>query len=130
MGVWIPKAKLGPTADFFRPLGMPSTFERLVDCTVAAVLDQHIAPYLHRAQTVMNEFREPQSAVHEIQMALDGDHPALVLSLDLSKAFERINPYWLLRILRIRGAPVWVIRYTEFILFGRQIRHKVKGHLP
>ena len=23
MGVWIPKAKLGPTADYFRPLGMP-----------------------------------------------------------------------------------------------------------
>ena len=38
VGVWIPKAKLGPTANFFRPLGMPSTFERLVDCTAAAVL--------------------------------------------------------------------------------------------
>ena len=31
VGVWIPKAKMGPEADNFRPLGVPSTLERLVD---------------------------------------------------------------------------------------------------
>ncbi len=36
VGVWIPKAKLGPTADFFRPLGMPNTIDRLVDGAIAA----------------------------------------------------------------------------------------------
>ena len=102
VGVWIPKAKLGSTANYFRPLGMPSTFERLVDCTAAAVLARHIAPYLHPSQTVLNEFREPQQAVMAIQNVLDGSDSALVLSLDLSKAFERINPFWLLKILRIR----------------------------
>ena len=30
VGVWIPKAKQGPTADFFRPLGMPDTLDRLI----------------------------------------------------------------------------------------------------
>ena len=102
------KLKLGPTANHFRPLGMPSTFERLVDCTAAAVLARHVAPYLHPSQTVLNEFREPQQAVMAIQNVLDGSDTALVLSLDLSKAFERINPFWLLKILRIRGAPTWV----------------------
>ena len=38
VGVWIPKAKLGPTADFFRPLGMPNTCDRLLDGTIAAVI--------------------------------------------------------------------------------------------
>ena len=28
VGVWIPKAKSGPTADHFRPLGMPNTIDR------------------------------------------------------------------------------------------------------
>ena len=129
VGVWIPKAKLGPTANYFRPLGMPSTFERLVDCTAAAVLARHVAPYLHPSQTVLNEFREPQQAVMAIQNVLDGGDSALVLSLDLSKAFERINPFWLLKILRLRGAPTWVIRYAQHILFGRSIRHKIRGRL-
>ena len=129
VGVWIPKAKLGPTANHFRPLGMPSTFERLVDCTAAAVLARHVAPHLHPSQTVLNEFREPQQAVMAIQNVLDGCDTALVLSLDLSKAFERINPFWLLKILRIRGAPTWVVRYAQHILFGRSIRHKVRGRL-
>ena len=31
VGVWIPKAKAGPMADHFRPLGMPNTIDRLVD---------------------------------------------------------------------------------------------------
>ena len=34
VGVWIPKAKQGPTADFFRPLGMPDTLDRLQDGTL------------------------------------------------------------------------------------------------
>ena len=64
-----------------------------------------------------------------IQNVLDGSDTALVLSLDLSKAFERINPFWLLKILRIRGAPTWVVRYAQHILFGRSIRHKIRGRL-
>ena len=63
VGVWIPKAKLGPAANYFRPLGMPSTFERVIDCTATVVLVKAVAPYLHSSQTVLNEFREPQGAV-------------------------------------------------------------------
>ena len=63
VGVWIPKAKIGPTANYFRPLGMPSTFERVVDCTATALLARIISPSLHPAQTVLNDFREPQGTV-------------------------------------------------------------------
>ena len=52
---WIPKAKMGPIADNFRPLGMPSTFERVIDgkhcdshdqshCAVASSLPDSIEP--------------------------------------------------------------------------------------
>ena len=40
VGVWIPKAEVGPTADYFRPLGMPNTCDRLVDGTIAAVVHE------------------------------------------------------------------------------------------
>ena len=49
VGVWIPKAKMGPKADNFRPLGMPNTLDRLVDGTNAAHLMHH-TDYTHRRQ--------------------------------------------------------------------------------
>ena len=47
VGVWIPKAKMGPEADCFRPLGMPNTLDRLVDGSVAAHATNcpHDAPF-------------------------------------------------------------------------------------
>ena len=39
VGVWIPKAKMGPEADNFRPLGMPNTLDGLVDGSIAAKPD-------------------------------------------------------------------------------------------
>ena len=54
VGVWIPKAKLGPTADFFRPLGMPNTCDRLVDGTIATVIMKATCAYMHPSQVVMN----------------------------------------------------------------------------
>ena len=102
---WIPKAKMGPTADNFRLLGMPSTFERVIDGSIATVMTKAIAPLLHPSQTVLNLFREPQSAVQSVPAALDQALPCVVLFFDLSKAFERINPYWILQILTACKAP-------------------------
>ena len=129
VGVWIPKAKTGPTADFFRPLGMPNTLDRLVDGSNSAHLMHHTAHLLHPSQTVMSYFKEPQRAVAEIQRILDGNFPACALLADLSKAFERVNPYWILHLLRIRGAPRWVMVYAKFALFQRKVMHKVQGRL-
>ena len=61
VGVWIPKAKVGPTADYFRPLGMPNTCDRLVDGTIAAVVMKATCAYMHPSQVVMNCFKEPQA---------------------------------------------------------------------
>ena len=129
VGVWIPKAKLGPTADFFRPLGIPNTCDRLVDGTIAAVIMKATCAYMHPSQVVMNCFKEPQHAVNAIQALLDSDVPTAALLVDLSKAFERVNPYWILYILQMRGAPTWVCNYAKYVLFGRLIRHKVQGRL-
>ena len=127
VGVWIPKAKAGPNADHFRPLGMPNTIDRLVDGSVAAYIMRHTAHLMHPSQAVMSYFKEPQKAVSCIQRILDGDRSVCVLLADLSKAFERVNPYWILALLRIKKAPGWLIAYTKFVLFHRRVTHKVQG---
>ena len=129
VGVWIPKAKMGPEADCFRPLGMPNTLDRLVDGSVAAHAMQQTASTMHPSQAVMSCFKEPQKAVSCIQRILDGDDSACTLLADLSKAFERVNPYWILELLRIKRAPRWLFAYTKFILFHRRVSHKVQGRL-
>ena len=89
----------------------------------------HTAHLLHPSQTVMSYFKEPQRAVSGIQRIMDGLHPACALLADLSKAFERINPHWILYLLRFCGAPRWFIAYTGFVLFRRRVTHKVQGRL-
>ena len=54
VGVWIPKAKMGPEADNFRPLGMPNTLDRLVDGSVAAHVMKKTAHLMHPSQAVMS----------------------------------------------------------------------------
>ena len=129
VGVWIPKAKMGPEADNFRPLGMPNTLDRLVDGTIASVVMKAVAPNMHPSQTVMSMFKEPARAVTAIQSFLDSSKASCALLADLSKAFERVNPYWILALLRSKGAPAWVIRYSRFVLFERRVTHKVQGRL-
>ena len=70
VGVWIPKAKMGPEADNFRPLGMPNTLDRLVDGSVAAHAMHQTAHTMHPSQAVMSYFKEPQKAVSCIQKSL------------------------------------------------------------
>ena len=62
------------------------------------VLTRKIVPLLHPSQTVLNLFREPQGAVQSVPATLDQMLPCAVLSLDLSKAFERVNPHWIIQI--------------------------------
>ena len=129
VGVWIRKAKSCPTADHFRPLGVPNTIDRLIDGAIASHVMSYTAHLLHPSQAVMSCFKEPQKAVTAIQTILDGTGPACALLADLSKAFERVNPYWILELLRIRQAPRWLVIYTKFVLFDRRVTHKVQGRL-
>ena len=75
------------------------------------------------------EGMEPARAVTAIQSFLDSSKASCALLADLSKAFERVNPYWILALLRSKGAPAWVIRYSRFVLFERRVTHKVQGRL-
>ena len=60
----------------------------------------------------MSMFKERQRAVTAIQAHLDGTTASCALLADLSKAKGRVNPHWILALLRSKGAPGWVIRHS------------------
>ena len=130
VGVWIPKAKMGPEADNFRP-GMPNTLDRLVDGSVAAHAMHQTAETTHPLSgcDVLFQRAPKRCVLHPTNTGLDGDHAACTLLADLSKVFERVNPYWILELLRIKRAPRWLFAYTKLILFHRRVSHKVQGRL-
>ena len=108
---------------------MPDTLDRLMDGTTAGILFTHTRHCFHPSQTMLNHFREPQSATLAVQAALDSTSPRAALFLDLAKAFECVNAHWILRLLFIKQAPSWVIQLAQRVFFGRSIRHKVQGRL-
>jgi hypothetical protein len=97
---------------------MPPTFHRLL----AAGIYYHIATYvvkiLHPSQALLNHFREPQGNFIDVQAFLADacrragrGSAAGVLVTDFMKAFEFVNPQWILAVLRARRAPLWLYIY-------------------
>ena len=126
--VFIPKADAGEYADNYRPLGLPNTCDRIVDRAAYAKFCAILIGFLHPAQALLNTFREPQFNYLEIQNLLDSPlHRSSVLLSDLAKAFERVNPHWIMHVLFARRAPFWVLSYCRHILFGRRVLHKIRS---
>lgn len=89
---------------------MADAFDRLQDGAIACSLLEHTGDWFHTAQTLLNHFRELQAAVQHVQDASDQLDPTIGIFLDSSKAFERINPYWIrIQVLHSVRVPQWVI---------------------
>jgi hypothetical protein len=54
--------------------------------------------------------------------------PLGVLLTDLQKAFEYVHPIWIQQVLLARKAPLWLVKYAEYTLFGRSCRPKILGY--
>ena len=124
--VFIPKADQGDYADNYRPLGLPNTSDRIVDRAAHTRFCHCLTGALHPAQALLNLFREPQANYLEVQQFLD-DSTSFngVLLSDLAKAFERVNPHWIIHILAAHGVSYWILCYCRHILFGRKVLHKI-----
>ena len=124
--VFIPKADQGEYADNYRPLGLPNTCDRIIDRAAYSLFCQTLMNSLHPAQALLNLFREPQYNYLEVQDFLNCSHEErAVLLSDLAKAFERVNPHWIIHVLMCRGVSYWVLNYCRHILFGRRVLHKI-----
>ena len=124
--VFIPKADQGEYADNYRPLGLPNTCDRIVDRAAYTLFCQTLIGKLHPAQALLNLFRELQGNYLAVQQFLDTQETThCVLLSDLAKAFERVNPHWIIHVLAARGVAFWIICYCRHILFGRKVLHKI-----
>ena len=111
--VSIPKADQGEYADNYRPLGLPNTCDRIVDRAAYTLFCQSLIGNLHPAQALLNLFREPQGNYLAVQHFLDSQETThCVLLSDLAKAFERVNPDWIIHVLAARGVAFWIICFV------------------
>jgi hypothetical protein len=86
---------------------------------------------LHPAQALLNTFREPQGNFSTMQDFLFHRHTHVhlgVLLTDLQKAFEYVHPIWIQQVLIARQAPLWLLKYAEYTLFGRSCKPKIAGY--
>ncbi len=114
---------------------MSSTFLRVLAAVVYRHI-VHITPNLvHPSQALLNHFREPQGNFLDMRNLLrppkDAAHEQKggVLVTDFMKAFEVINPHFIVEVLKARGAPAWLIAYVHFVLVGRSGIPKIHGKL-
>jgi hypothetical protein len=134
MLAWIPKADVGPSADNWRPLGLPNTFLRLLAAGIYYHMANGVPGLLQPAQALLATFREPQSNYMDVQTALDKASRAqaklmFVLVADFIKAFEKVKPLLIMAVLRARRAPNWLVQYGNYVLFGRRVVPKVAGKI-
>ena len=125
--VFIPKADQADYADNYRPLGLPNTSDRILDRTTYCPFCSALMGTLHPAQALLNLFREPQFNYLEVQRFLDDTSSLHILLSDLAKAFERVNPHWIMHGLIALKVLYWVLCYCRHILFGRRVLHKIKS---
>ena len=78
---------------------------------------------LHPDQALLNMFRGPQYNYLEVQDFLNfSQEERAVLLSDLAKAFERVNPHW---IIHVAEYLIGRLTIADTILFGRRVLHKI-----
>ena len=113
---------------------MPTTFLRVLSAAIYNKMQAKIVGLLHPSQALLNDFREPQGNFLDAHKALrqrhDPNSPVVTVALtDYMKAFEIVNPKWILAVLRARKAPLWLLAYAKFVLHGRKVYPKIQGQL-
>ena len=128
--VWIPKAIIGELPDNWRPLSMPRVFDRLIDKVVFAHSFDWFASVLRGAQSLVGLVKDPQFNYLLAQTFLSERGPLKsALLIDLAKAFERVNVFWLMHLLQQYGAPGWLRKYFAWVFTKRTTVPKILNHL-
>ena len=117
--VWIPKAEAGLSADNWRPLSMPVTWDRLIDHAVYSRILPFFETHLDNSQSLISRFKDPQhNYLRALELMENGTtaKPSFVLLMDLMKAFEKVEVPWVLSVLQRLQVPSWFLKYTTWVL--------------
>ena len=119
---------VGDTAQFTRPIGMGTTYQRSLCAVAHDSVTTHWQDALSPVQVLTGHNKEAHAAFARVQDALDSFRSRMsgVLLTDLMKAFEWVHPAWLLHILRVRGAPSWFRRLVAAITGKRRTSTKIQ----
>ena len=134
---WIPKANAGLTDECWRPLSIPTTYNRLLTGGVTEWLCETWDGALDKHQTLAGAFKEAHANYRQAQDFLhdscdnrtSADMFGAVLFTDLVKAFELVCPNWIRAVLEARKAPNWLVKIVELYVGRRKARAKVMGRI-
>ena len=134
---WIPKANAGMIDDCWRPLSVPTTYNRHLTGGVTDWITIEWQEALDHRQTLAGDFKEAHANYRAAQNHLseqitprnDQDPIASVLFTDLVKAFELLNPKWIRGVLKARNAPRWLENVIECFIGPRTASAKIMGRL-
>jgi retron-type reverse transcriptase len=119
----------------WRPIALLSTIGKVIETLIAkrigkAAEDNHLLP---DTQMGARAGRSTETAlelltrqVHTIWSSKR--HVATLLSIDISGAFDIVNPFRLLDILRKKRLPHWLVRWVQAFITTRTTTLVIQGH--
>lgn len=96
--------------DKFRPLGLPSLEDKLVQIVVAQILSAIFEPAFLASSFGYRPNRSPQAAVREMTDTLYGNRHNYVVEADVKSYFDSIDHGWLVQMLEEKIADKQFIR--------------------
>jgi hypothetical protein len=121
----------------YRPIALENTLAKLLekavaDKTTAAVEEHNLLPWnqmgARKQRSTLSGLDLPVSTIRTAWKARRGT-VVLMLSLDLSGAFDKVSHKRLLWTMSNLGLPQWMIRFTANFLKGRRTRIAQSGTL-
>lgn len=116
------------TPGAWRPIALLNTIGKLIEAITAKRIQDVAERYSLFPNTQMGarKARATETALELLTEQIhtvwkSPNHVGSMLSLDLSGAFDIVNPIRLLDILRKKGLPGWIVRWIRSFLNGRSI---------
>ena len=118
-----------------RPIALLNTIGKLIESLIVKRLSQATEEYKLRPEIQMGA-RPGRSTETALELLIaqvrtiwgSGKFVASLLSLDISGAFDTVNPTRLLDTLRKKGFPGWIVRWIRAFMTNRKIILVTQGH--